>query len=99
MSAGLNTVAGVLYEDFIGGMMPENTTEWMASFVMKVTCVLVGIVCVVLVYVIENLGSITQMAYSLGGTQYGASFTAFALGFFFPKANSKVSKYWYSIRQ
>ena len=90
MSAGLNTAAGVLYEDFISTFMPQNTTDRMVSFVMKMICVIVGVVCVVLVYVVENLGTITQMAFSLAGTQYGASFAAFALGFFFPRANSKV---------
>lgn len=90
MSAGLNTAAGTLYEDFIDGLMPKNRSEWAASLVMKITVVIIGAFCVGLVYVVERLSTIVEVAYSLAGSPNAALFSAFALGLFFPWANSKV---------
>lgn len=36
MSAGLNTVAGTIYEDFIDRWMPESNKETKAANIMKV---------------------------------------------------------------
>jgi len=36
MSAGLNTVAGTIYEDFIDPWMPESNKETKAANIMKV---------------------------------------------------------------
>jgi len=90
MSAGLNTAAGTLYEDFIDPLMPKNRSEWAASFVMKIMVIIIGVICVGLVYVVEKMGAIVQVQYSLSGSPNSAIFAAFALGLFFPWANSKV---------
>ena len=90
MSAGLNTAAGTLYEDFLVNLLPKNTSEWTASFIMKITVVIIGLICVALVYVVERLGTIVQMAFALMGSPHAATFAAFALGLFWPWANSKV---------
>lgn len=97
MSAGLNTVAGVLYEDFLSKFLPNGKNEKIASFVMKITVVVTGLLCVALVRIIENLNSITQVSFSLGAIQNGASFAVFALGLFCPWTNTKVKNaYLYS---
>lgn len=62
MSAGINTVSGTLYEDFIQNCMPKNSTEAVASFIMKIIVVLIGIICVLLVYLVEKMGEIIQVS-------------------------------------
>lgn len=61
MSAGLNTLAGTFYEDFIEGCMPKYTTEGLASFTMKIIVILIGCICALLVYGVEKLGTILQV--------------------------------------
>ncbi|KAK7590845.1 hypothetical protein V9T40_002458 [Parthenolecanium corni] len=62
MSAAINTVSGTLYEDFVQTWMPKNTTEATASVIMKIFVVVFGIMCVMLVYVVEKLGEIIEGA-------------------------------------
>lgn len=92
MSAGFNTIAGILYEDFISGLMPRRTTEKKASSIMKIIVVILGVLCVGVVYVIERLGTLMDMGYSLCASQNAALFTVFTLGLFFPSSNTIVSE-------
>lgn len=62
MSAAINTVSGTLYEDFVQTWMPKNTTEATASVIMKIFVVVFGIMCVMLVYVVEKLGEIIEVS-------------------------------------
>uniref|UniRef100_A0A1B6CPJ3 Sodium/solute symporter n=1 Tax=Clastoptera arizonana TaxID=38151 RepID=A0A1B6CPJ3_9HEMI len=64
MSANLNTVAGTIYEDFVMYFKKERHSEMAASCIMKMIVLLVGIVCVFLVFVVEKLGAIIQFDYS-----------------------------------
>lgn len=61
MSAQLNTVAGTIYEDFIGKITTASVSESTASVIMKCTVVLVGTICVGLVFVVEKLKGIVQV--------------------------------------
>lgn len=63
MSAGLNTVAGTLYEDFIEGWLPKYTTDGLASLIMKVIVVVMGCICVLFVYIVEHLGGIIEVKF------------------------------------
>lgn len=89
MSAGLNTVAGTIYEDFLIQCMPHKATDAQASFILKIIVVVIGTICVFLVYVVENLGTILQLSISLHGVTNGAIFTIFALGVLIPWINNK----------
>ncbi|VVC39883.1 Sodium/solute symporter [Cinara cedri] len=89
MSAQLNTVSGTIYEDFIVRMMGIKVSELTASIIMKCTVVITGMICVVLVLVVEKLNGILQMAISLSGVTNGAMLTVFTLGICFPWANSR----------
>lgn len=61
MSAGLNTVAGTLYEDFFTKCISKKSSSTKANFIMKITVVFLGCVCVIMVYVIEHLKGILQV--------------------------------------
>lgn len=92
MSSGLNTLAGTIYEDFISPFMPSSTTEKRASDLMKILVMLLGALCTLLVFVVEKLGGIIQLSYSLSGITAGPLLGIFALGMLFPAANTKVSQ-------
>lgn len=61
MSAQINTVSGTIYEDFIVKMMGIKVSDLTASVIMKSIAVISGIVCVVLVFVVEKLNGILQV--------------------------------------
>lgn len=44
-----------------------------------------------LMFVVERLGGVMQVTYTLGGVTGGAQFGLFILGMFFPWANAMVS--------
>jgi len=61
MSAQINTVSGTIYEDFIVKMMGIKVSDLTASVIMKSIAVISGIVCVILVFVVEKLNGILQV--------------------------------------
>lgn len=61
MSAQINTVSGTIYEDFIVKMMGIKVTELTASVIMKCIAVISGVICVILVFVVEKLNGILQV--------------------------------------
>ncbi|XP_075224865.1 sodium-coupled monocarboxylate transporter 1-like isoform X2 [Lycorma delicatula] len=89
MSAGLNTVAGTIYEDFVMMFCAKRHTDARASFIMKVIVVILGLICVFMVFIIEKLGGLVQMAVSLSGLTNGSLIFIFAFGILFPWGTSK----------
>ncbi|XP_071451826.1 sodium-coupled monocarboxylate transporter 1-like [Hetaerina americana] len=88
MSTALNSMSGVIYEDFISPFLNPKPSEERASFIMKITCAVLGIICVILVFIVENLEGVVQSALSLEGITCGSMLGIFVLGLFFPWVNS-----------
>lgn len=64
MSAGLNTVAGTLYEDFEQYVLRgKRQSEAQQSFAMKVIVLVLGVVFILLVLVVEKLGALFQVGF------------------------------------
>ncbi|XP_046397964.1 sodium-coupled monocarboxylate transporter 1-like [Ischnura elegans] len=89
MSTGLNSMSGVIYEDFIHPCLKIKISEERASTIMKIICVFIGIVCVGMVFIVQHLGAVIQVSGSLGGITSGPMLAIFALGMLFPWVNSK----------
>ncbi|KAI4499585.1 hypothetical protein M0802_005481 [Mischocyttarus mexicanus] len=90
MSGGLNTAAGTIYEDFIEPWMPDiPDKEKKAATIMKITVVIVGTICVALVFVVDRLGDIFQVSMSLTGITAGSMLGLFSLGMLVPWATTK----------
>ncbi|XP_068084240.1 sodium-coupled monocarboxylate transporter 2 [Anabrus simplex] len=88
MSTGLNSMTGVLFEDLIRPRL-KTISEARASFIMKIIVVVIGTVCVGLVFLVEKMGTLIQAGKSLAGITAGSLLGIFSLGMFFPWANSK----------
>ncbi|KAG7214205.1 hypothetical protein KM043_001548 [Ampulex compressa] len=88
MSTGLNSMSGVIYEDMIKPCLRRGISDVAASRIMKLTVVLIGVVCVALVFLVEKLGGLIQAGKSLSGITAGPLLGIFSLGMFFPCANS-----------
>lgn len=91
MSTGLNSMTGVIFEDLIKPRLKRPMTEARASLLMKVIVVVIGAICVGLVFVVEKLGTLIQAAGSIGAITAGPLLGVFSLGMFFPGATSEVA--------
>ncbi|XP_076751553.1 sodium-coupled monocarboxylate transporter 1 [Xylocopa sonorina] len=90
MSANLNTVAGTIYEDFIDPWVPDSDKkEKIAANIMKVTVVIIGFICIALVFAVDQLGDIFRASLTLHGITSGAMVGIFTLGMLVPWATSK----------
>ncbi|OAD59039.1 Sodium-coupled monocarboxylate transporter 2 [Eufriesea mexicana] len=90
MSANLNTVAGTIYEDFIDPWLPDcSNKESRAANIMKGIVVVVGLVCMMLVFVVDRLGDVFRVSLTLHSITSGAMLGIFTLGMIVPWATSK----------
>ena len=88
MSTGLNSMAGVIYEDMIKPWIRPPVSQVAASRTMKAIVVVAGLICVGLVFLVEKLSGLIQAGKSLSGITAGPLLGIFTLGMFFPIANS-----------
>lgn len=77
--------------------MPPDTSELKSSNIMKATVVIMGFICVCLVFIVEKLGSVLELSIRLGAVTNGPLLGLFTLGMIFPSANAKVSHHFVSI--
>ncbi|KAF2899872.1 hypothetical protein ILUMI_06320 [Ignelater luminosus] len=89
LSTFLNSLAGIIYTDFIGPFMPADTSELKSSNIMKATVVITGFMCVCLVFIVEKLGSVLELSIRLSAVTSGPLLGLFTLGMIFPSANEK----------
>ncbi|XP_065218773.1 sodium-coupled monocarboxylate transporter 1-like [Planococcus citri] len=89
MSTGLNSMAGVAYEDIIKPFYKKELSEAAVSNIMKAIVVLLGTICVILVFMIEKMGTLFEVGISLAGITSGATLGMFTLGMFLPWVNEK----------
>lgn len=92
MSSSLNSLSGTIYVDFLKPSFP-NASEKTASNIMKSLVIVVGLICLGLVFVVERLGSIFSLAIALSGVTAGPLLGLFTLGMIFPKANKTGAFY------
>lgn len=60
LSTGLNAMAAVVLEDFYKPFFKKQLNQRSTEILMKVTVVTLGVLCVVLVFVVEKLGAVLQ---------------------------------------
>lgn len=57
LSTGLNSMAAVVLEDFVKPFIKTSFTRKGADMFMKLTVVILGAICVALVFVVEKTGT------------------------------------------
>lgn len=88
LSSVLNSTAGTLYEDFLRHRFP-NKTEAQASTIMKWLVVLLGSVNLVMIFLVEKMGSILALTISFSGVTAGPLLGVFTMGMLYKKGNAK----------
>lgn len=90
LSTGLNSMAAVVLEDFVKPFIKTPFTRRGADIFMKLTVVILGIICVALVFVVEQVGThMLQLSMTLGSITTGPSFGIFNMGMLLPWINGK----------
>ena len=62
MSTGLNSMAAVVLEDFYKTWFTHQPSPRQTNILMKSVVVVMGAVCVGLVFVVEKLGTVLQVS-------------------------------------
>uniref|UniRef100_A0A0K8U1A2 Sodium-coupled monocarboxylate transporter 2 n=1 Tax=Bactrocera latifrons TaxID=174628 RepID=A0A0K8U1A2_BACLA len=91
MSAMLNSLAGVMYFDYIKPHMKKHHTEERANFIMKLIIIAMGCYCVVGGMMVERFDSILQLVITITGINTGSVVGVFLLGMLVPRTNGKVA--------
>uniref|UniRef100_A0A1B6M044 Sodium-coupled monocarboxylate transporter 1 n=1 Tax=Graphocephala atropunctata TaxID=36148 RepID=A0A1B6M044_9HEMI len=89
VASAVNSLAAVTIQDFLLGVCDYKPEEHKGAALSKWISAGFGILSFLLVFVVEQLGSLLQVALSFNGMTGGIMLGLFSLGMFFPWANSR----------
>ncbi|XP_014209704.1 sodium-coupled monocarboxylate transporter 1-like isoform X2 [Copidosoma floridanum] len=89
LSTGLNSMAAVILEDFIKPFRSKPLAPKSVDRLMKLSVLVLGVVCSSLVLVVEKAGShVLQLSFSLSAITSGPSLGIFSMGVLVPWINA-----------
>ena len=92
LSTGLNSLSAVMLEDFFKPFSKTPLTEKQTKYIMRGVVVVLGAICVALVFVVEQLGgSVLMLSMSLGSISQGPLLGVFTCGVLLPWVTGTVS--------
>ncbi|TMW53134.1 hypothetical protein DOY81_001862 [Sarcophaga bullata] len=91
LSTCLNSMSAVVLEDFVKPFVRSPLSETAINWIMRSVVVVVGALCVGLVYVVEHMGTVLQLTMSLEAITNGPLFGIFTIGVFMPWINGNSS--------
>ncbi|OWR49524.1 sodium-coupled monocarboxylate transporter 2-like [Danaus plexippus] len=83
----INSVSGVVFEEFIRPWMPESTNELACCRFMKFLCIVVGLYCGAVIWLVLELDRLQHVASGVTGVTAGTLLGIFTLGIVFSRAN------------
>ncbi|XP_054271258.1 sodium-coupled monocarboxylate transporter 1-like [Macrosteles quadrilineatus] len=89
VASAMNSLAAVTIKDFLHGVCDYTPKEHRGASLSKWISAGFGILSFMLVFVVEQLGSLLEVALSFNGMAGGIMLGLFSLGMFFPWANSR----------
>ncbi|XP_050664342.1 sodium-coupled monocarboxylate transporter 1-like [Leptidea sinapis] len=89
VASALNSLAAVACQDLANGLLGWTLPEDKGAIIAKWVCLACGAISFALVFLVERLGPVLQLALSFNGMTGGVSLGLFSLGMLFPWANSK----------
>uniref|UniRef100_A0A2H1VGN3 SFRICE_027227 n=1 Tax=Spodoptera frugiperda TaxID=7108 RepID=A0A2H1VGN3_SPOFR len=89
VASALNSLAAILCQDLATGLLGITLPEHRGAAIARWVCLACGLVSFGLVFAVERLGPVLQLALSFNGMAGGVALGLFTLGMFFPWANAK----------
>ncbi|XP_045496034.1 sodium-coupled monocarboxylate transporter 2-like [Colias croceus] len=83
----INSISGVLFEEFIRPWMPQSTSELACCKIMKLLCLVVGLYCAGVVWTAKELDRLQHVASGVTGVTAGTLLGLFTLGIVSSRAN------------
>lgn len=93
LSTGLNSMSAVVLEDFCKPFMKGDISERQSKYIMRGTVLFLGIVSVVLVYVVQHMGSVLQLSMSVPTACFGPMLGVYVVGFTLPWIGRRAALY------
>lgn len=91
LSTCLNSMSAVVLEDFVKPFVKKPLSERSVHWIMRSVVVSFGIMCLLLVNVVEKMGTVLQLTMSLESITNGPLLGVFTIGIFLPWIKSNVS--------
>lgn len=89
MSTGLNSMSAVILEDFIKPFRTKPLSERQVHYILRFIVLFFGMAVIGLVFIVEKLGMVLQLATTLGAVMQGPMLTIFFFGICVPWINSR----------
>lgn len=90
LSTCLNSMSAVVLEDFCKPFVKRPLSDSAINLIMRSVVVGVGVLCVALVFLVEKLGTVLQLAMSLEAITNGPLLGIFTMGLLMPIVNGRV---------
>ncbi|XP_041977168.1 sodium-coupled monocarboxylate transporter 1 [Aricia agestis] len=89
VASALNSLAAIACQDLAKGLLGITLPEDKGAAIARWVCLACGALSFALVFIVERLGPVLQLALSFNGMAGGISLGLFSLGMLFPWANAK----------
>lgn len=83
-------MAGIIHKDLISGFLPKDTSEIAVSRHLKILVVTLGVICTMLVFLVERSGSLLPLTLSVSAVSGGPLFGLFTAGMLIPTVHTTV---------
>lgn len=93
LSTDLNSMSGVVLEDFVKPFVKDGVSERTSSYIMRGTVLGLGTLAVCLVNVVQHLGTVLQLSMSLPTACFGAMLGVYIVGFTLPWIGKRAVLY------
>ena len=91
LSTGLNSMSAVVLEDFCKPYAKNGISEKTTNYIMRGTVFVLGMLSVVLVYVVQHMGSVLQLSMSISASCFGPLMGLYAMGLTLPWINKNAA--------
>lgn len=91
LSTGLNSISAVILEDFFKVFISKPLTDRQIAIIMRLVVLIFGALCVGLVFVVEQLGTVLQLSITLSSLANGPLLGIFTSGVMIPWIEGTVS--------
>ncbi|GBP13177.1 Sodium-coupled monocarboxylate transporter 1 [Eumeta japonica] len=92
LSTSLNSMSAVVLEDFYKPFCKKELSERQTSWLMRSVVVIMGALCLTLVFVVEKLGTILQLTMTLEAITMGPQLGVFTMGILMPWVDSVAER-------
>ncbi|KAG5682705.1 hypothetical protein PVAND_012039 [Polypedilum vanderplanki] len=93
LSTAYNSMAAVVFEDFFKRNSKKGVSDAMTFIIMRGTVLAFGTVSVLLVYIVQHMGQLLQLTFSIPATSLGPMLGVFIIGLMIPWIGKRATFY------